>query len=296
MIKTFIPSEVPTPDFHGLVLASIAPRPIAFVSTIDHNGLPNLAPYSFFNVFGVNPPLLIFSPSRRVRGNTTKHTLENVEQVKEAVINVVNFDMVQQMSLTGAEYEKGVNEFEKSGLTPLPSLIVKPFRVKESPVQIECKVRDIIYTGNEGGAGNLVICEIVAIHAHDSLFDEKGQMDTRRLDLVGRLGADWYVRASGDALFELPKPSNPPGIGIDALPSFIKNNDVLTGNDLGALGNLPFLPSAEEADAYVKSAAYQDLLQNSNFSQLSMLEKSHYLISQGMVKESLLLLMSHSNS
>lgn len=294
MIKTFLPADVPTSQFHALMLSSIAPRPIAFVSTIDNDGTPNLAPFSFFNAFGSNPPLLIFSPARRVRNNTIKHTLENVEQVKEVVVNVVSYNMVQQTSLASSEYEKGVNEFEKAGFTPIASLKVKPYRVKESPVQIECKVRDIIHTGTEGGAGNLVICEIVAIHAHAYLFNEKGHIDQQRIDLVGRMGGEWYIRASGEALFEIAKPSSPPGIGIDALPTFIRNSDVLTGNDLGILGSFRTLPTHEEAMAYLSSPLYIEFLNDKAFTGLSLFEKAKTLIAEGKAHEALLLLIAHS--
>ena len=200
------PKETTIQRFHQLMLGAIAPRPIAFVSTVDSEGRPNLSPFSFFNAFGANPPVVVFSPSRRGRDNTTKHTYENVKVVPEVVINVVSFDMVQKMSDSSADFPKGVNEFEKVGFTMQPSEHVKPFRVKEYPVQMECKVLQVIETGFENAAGNLVICEILCIHVNPEILDPKGVIDPHKIDLVGRLGGEYYVRASGDALFELAKP------------------------------------------------------------------------------------------
>src|SRR6185369_3924370 len=204
---TINPKEIKTSLFHSYMLSAIAPRPIAFSSTIDKDGIPNLSPFSFFNAFGSHPPIVVFSPSRRVRDNTTKHTLENVYEVKEVVINVVNYAMVQQASLASCEYPKGVNEFEKAGFTPIPSELVKPFRVKESPVQMECKVLQVIETGHEGGAANLIICEILLMHIHDDILNEQGKIDQNKIDLVARMGGDKYCRASGSAIFSVPKPN-----------------------------------------------------------------------------------------
>ncbi len=245
------PKEITTSKLHGYLLGAIAPRPIAFASTIDKNGNPNLSPFSFFNVFGSNPPMMIFSPARRVRDNTTKHTLQNVEKVKEVVINVVNYDIVQQMSLSSSEYPEGVNEFEKAGFTMLSSDEVKPFRVAESPVQFECKVSDIIYTGNSGGAGNLIVCEVVKIHINETILDPDGMIDQHKIDLVARAGGNYYSRAR-DGFFEIPKPIFTLGIGIDQIPSAIKNSTVLTGNNLGMLGNITFLPTEEDVDNFAK--------------------------------------------
>ncbi len=241
-----VPGEIKTSLLHAYLLGSVAPRPICFASTIDENGNPNLSPFSFFNVFGSNPATLIFSPARRVRDNTIKHTLENVQLNKEVVINVVSYAMVQQTSLASCEYPKGVNEFAKAGFTPLASEMVKPFRVKESPVQMECKVKQIIETGHEGGAGNLVICEVVCMHIDDNVLDEHGKIDPQKIDLVARMGADYYCRASGNAVFEVPKPNAQLGIGIDALPENIRNSTVLSGNNLGVLGNVTSLPVVDE--------------------------------------------------
>ena len=202
----FDPKEISIPKFQGLMQGAVGPRPIAFASTIDSEGRPNLSPFSFFNVFGMNPPMLIFSPSRRGRDNTTKHTYENVKEVAEVVINVVTYGMVQQVSDASAEFPKGVNEFEMVGFTMQPSELVRPFRVKESPVQFECRVMQVIETGTGAGAGNLILCEIVRMHVNPEILNEKGRIDPHKIDLVGRLGGDFYVRASGDALFEVSKP------------------------------------------------------------------------------------------
>lgn len=241
-----IPGEIKTAQLHAYLLGSVSPRPICFASTIDEDGVPNLSPFSFFNVFGSKPPVLIFSPARRVRDNTVKHTLENVYANKEVVINVVSYDMVQQASLASCEYPKGVNEFEKSGFTPVASDMVKPFRVKESPVSIECKVTQVIETGQEGGAGNLVICEVLCMHIDDRVLNEEGKIDPNKIDLVARMGGDYYCRASGSAIFEVPKPNTQLGIGIDALPERIRNSAILTGNNLGILGNSTSVPIVGE--------------------------------------------------
>ncbi|PKP50910.1 MAG: flavin reductase [Bacteroidetes bacterium HGW-Bacteroidetes-1] len=241
--------EISQQYLHRIMLGSVAPRPIAFASTIDLNGNPNLSPFSFFNAFGVNPGTLIFSPSRRGRDNTTKHTFQNLKELPEVVINVVNYEMVQQMSLASCEYPKGVNEFIKAGFTPIPSEIVKPFRVKESPVQFECKVRQIIETGDGPGAGNLVICDILMVHLAEEILTDQGEIDQDKIDLVGRLGGDFYVRTNQAARFLVPKPVAKTGIGIDALPDKIKHNHALSGNDLGQLGNLEKFPL--EADILI---------------------------------------------
>ena len=244
------PKDVPVGQLHQYLLGSVGPRPIALASTIDDDGTPNLSPYSFFNVFSANPPIAIFSPARRVRDNTTKHTLENVKLNKEVVINIVSYDMVQQTSLSSTEYAAGVNEFLKAGFTPIESEKVSPFRVKESPVQLECKVLDIIALGQEGGAGNLVICEIVMLHINDRILDDVGAIDPNKLDLVGRLGGNWYCRSSFDALFEVEKPLRSLGIGVDNIPENIRYSSILSGNDLGILGNVEALPTQVEVDAF----------------------------------------------
>ncbi|MCW3122071.1 MAG: flavin reductase [Flavipsychrobacter sp.] len=237
-----VPGEVKTADLHAYLLGSIAPRPICFASTIDSEGNANLSPFSFFNVFGSKPPILIFSPARRVRDNTIKHTLENAHDTKEVVINVVNYNIVQQASLSSCEYPKGTDEFVKAGFTAVKSDFVKPFRVKESPVQLECKVLQVIETGQEGGAGNLVICEVVCMHIDDNVLDANGKIDPHKIDLVARMGADYYCRASGSAVFEVHKPNMQLGVGVDALPDVIRHSKVLTGNNLGMLGNCTSIP------------------------------------------------------
>lgn len=245
------PEEISTGKLHGYLLGAVAPRPIAFASTIDAEGNPNLSPFSFFNVFSANPPILIFSPARRVRGNTTKHTLENVMEIKEVVINVVSYDMAHQMSLSSTEYPKGANEFEKAGFTMLKSDVVQPFRVGESPVQFECKVNDIIHLGDEGGAGNLIVCEVVKLHINENVLDENGAIDQYKIDLIARAGGSFYSRAK-EGFFEIPKPISTLGIGVDVIPSEIRNSAILTGNNLGMLGNVEQLPNQENVDNFAK--------------------------------------------
>ena len=245
------PGKVSTAELHSLMLGSIGPRPISFASTVDSEGRPNLSPFSFFNMFSANPPILIFSPARRVRDNTTKHTLENILATKEVVINMVDFNIVHQASLSSTEYAEGVNEFEKAGLTMLKSDIVNPFRVAESPVQFECKVNEVVHLGKEGGAGNLVICEVVKMHYKREILDAHGKIDQFKIDLVARMGGNWYTRAN-KGLFEVEKPIRTLGIGVDQIPKEIKNSKILTGNDLGKLGNVEKLPSTEEVRAFIQ--------------------------------------------
>lgn len=249
---TIDPKEVSTARLHSYLLTAVAPRPIAFASTIDAEGCVNLSPFSFFNVFSANPPILIFSPARRVKDNTTKHTLENVLQTKEVVINIVDYDIVQQMSLSSTEYPKGVDEFVKSGLTPIASDLVKPPRVAESPVQIECVVNEVIALGKEGGAGNLVVCEVVKLHVRKELLDENLNIVPEKIDLVARMGGNWYCRA-GTGMFEVPKPLTTLGIGVDKIPAEIRNSSILTGNDLGILGNVETIPTEKEVEDFVKN-------------------------------------------
>lgn len=245
-MKTIDPKAVSTAALHGYMLGAVTPRPIAFASTIDSAGNVNLSPFSFFNVFSANPPIMIFSPARRGRDNTTKHTYENVLQVKEVVINIVNYDIVQQMSLSSTEYGKGVNEFEKAGLTPLASQTIKPPRVAESPVQFECRVNEVISLGTEGGAGNLVICEVLKMHINEAVLDADGKIDPVKLDAVSRMGGNWYGRAK-QGMFEVPKPLSRLGIGFDQLPEAIRTSKLLTGNDLAMLANVEVLPKGAKA-------------------------------------------------
>jgi len=285
---TIDPLEYPNPKVHKILLGGVAPRPIAFASTIDKNGQVNLSPFSFYNAFGVNPTTLIFSPSRRGRDNTTKHTLENILEVPEVVISAVNYDMVQQMSLSSTEYPKGVNEFVKSGLTPIDSLRITPPRVKESPLQFECIVRDVIETGGKGGSANLVVCEIVMIHIHDGLLDADGNINTEKIDLVGRLGGNDYVRTTGDAKFRVPKPLTEIGIGVDRLPGHIRLSKYLSGNDLGILGNLKEIPSKKEIKSISKLFPEVDL---NALDETDIHAKAKQLIAENKPLEALKILM-----
>ncbi len=246
------PKDIKTAHLHGIMLGAVQPRPIAFASTVDEDGNVNLSPYSFFNVFSANPPVMIFSPARRVRDNTIKHTLINARATGEVVINVVNYNIVQQMSLSSTEYGAGVDEFVKTGLTAVPSDIVAPPRVAESPVQFECKVKEIVELGQEGGAGNLIICEVVMVHVNDDILDEEGKIDQVKIDTVARMGGNWYCR-SKDAMFEVPKPLATLGVGVDALPDHARNSDILTGNDLGKLGNVEEVPDRDAVIAFAKA-------------------------------------------
>lgn len=250
---TLDPKQLSPVQIQAYLQGAVAPRPIAFASTMDANGNSNLSPFSFFNIFSANPPVLVFSPARRVRDNTIKHTLINCEATREVVINLVDFNMVQQMSLASTEYPEGVNEFVKAGLTHLPSHNVKPYRVAESPVQLECKVTDIIALGAEGGAGNMIICEVVKFHINEEILDAKGLIDPEKIDLVARLGGNWYSRAK-EGLFEVEKPLATLGIGVDAIPQFVKDSSVFDGNDLGKLGNIEALPTEEEIAIFVKQS------------------------------------------
>jgi len=227
---------------------AIAPRPICFASTIDKDGNVNLSPFSFFNLFSSNPPICVFSPARRVRDNTTKHTLQNVLEVPECVINIVNYDMVQQTSLASTDYSKGINEFEKAGFTQLKSELVKPPRVKESPVQMECKIVEVISLGENGGAGNLILAEILLIHINENVLDENNKIDQLKMDHVARLGGDWYCRVTNDSLFKVAKPLATLGIGVDSLPMEIKNSKFLSGNNLGKLANVEQMPLFQKTE------------------------------------------------
>ncbi len=287
-MKQIDPKVYGNQNLHKLLLGGVAPRPIAFASTIDKEGNPNLSPFSFYNAFGVNPSTLIFSPSRRGRDNTTKHTLENIKEVPEVVLNAVTYDMVHQMSLSSTEYPKGVNEFIKAGFTAVESVKVKPFRVKESPLQFECKVREVMETGGKPGSANLVVCEIVFIHLDEKILDENGLIDPDKIDLVGRLGGNYYVRTSGDAKFEIPKPLTTLGIGVDSLPESARLSKVLTGNDLGQLGNLEKLPSPQEILEMKNTSEFREY--QNNLDELHRYVK--HLISSGKAWIALKLLMA----
>ena len=246
---TVDPTQIEQPKLHQYLLGSVGPRPIAFVSTIDEDGNDNLAPYSFFNVFSSNPPVLIVSPARRGRDKTTKHTLENARIQKQCVVNIVDYAMVQQMSLSSTEYPAGVSEFVKAGLTPIASEIVKPQRVMEAPVQMECEVFEIIPLGDGGGAGNLMLCKVVRIHMHEHIFDADGRIDPVRIDQVARMGGHWYTRANA-GLFQLPQPTTTIGIGFDQLPEDIRRSAVLTGNELAQLAGVESLPDETSVNEF----------------------------------------------
>ncbi|NQX53843.1 flavin reductase family protein [Pedobacter panaciterrae] len=270
---------------------AIAPRPICFATTIDQAGNINLSPFSFFNMFSTNPPLCIFSPARRVRDNTTKHTLENILEVKECVINIVNYPMVQQTSLASTEYPKGINEFEKAGFTMLPSQLVKPPRVAEAPVQMECVVREVIHLGENPGAGNLILAEVKLIHIKEEILDEEGKIDQAKIDLVARLGGDWYCRVTPENLFKVAKPLTTLGIGVDALPKAVRNSTVLTGNDLGKLGNMEHLPTDDEIDAFRNVPDVKEILDatigDANNRERELHELAKEWLAQGKVNDAL---------
>ncbi len=247
-MKTFDIKELSPSQVQMFLQYAVAPRPIAFVSTIDAKGNVNLSPFSFFNLFSSNPPILVFSPARRVRDNTIKHTLENIKEVKECVVNIVNYAMVQQTSLSSTEYPKGVDEFVKSGFTPIKSELIKPPRVKESPVQLECIIRDVIELADTPGAGNLVLAEVVRMYISEDVLDAEGKIDQLKMDHVARLGGDWYSRVIPESLFKVTKPIRTMGIGVDALPEYIRNSKILTGNNLGQLGNVEEVPAMDESE------------------------------------------------
>ena len=294
--KTINPAEIKTQEMHAYMLGSIAPRPIAFASTINKNGEINLSPFSFFNAFGSNPATIVFSPALRGRDGHTKHTLDNVREIPEVTINIVSYDMVQQMSLASTEYPQGVNEFIKSGFTMENSVMVKPPRVKESPSQMECRVKQIIETGTGGGAGILVVCEIVLMHIREDVFDEHGVIDPYKIDQVARLGANWYSRAS-KGLFVVPKPLTSLGMGVDALPEPIRKSKILSGNDLGLLGNTEKTPSAEQILAYSNREEVKKFFDalSVDAENLTMLVHlaAHHLLEKGDTEEAWLLLLHH---
>ncbi|WP_316765255.1 flavin reductase family protein [Pedobacter frigiditerrae] len=287
-IKT---SDLSPMQLQNYLQYAIAPRPICFASTIDTDGNVNLSPFSFFNLFSTNPPMCIFSPARRVRDNTTKHTLENVLQVKECVINIVNYAMVQQTSLASTEYAKGVNEFEKAGFTMQESHLVKPPRVAEAPVQLECLVKEVIPLGDQHGAGNLVLAEIKLIHIKEDILDEEGKIDQAKIDLVARLGGDWYCRVTPENLFKVAKPLTTLGVGVSALPVSVRNSHVLTGNDLGMLGNIEQLPTETDIDAMRWNTAVKDILDatigDETNRERELHELAHQLLALGNVVDAL---------
>lgn len=284
-------SDLSPAQLQNYMQYAIAPRPICFATTIDSEGNVNLSPFSFFNMFSTNPPLCIFSPARRVRDNTTKHTLQNVLEIKECVINIVNYPMVQQTSLASTEYPKGINEFEKAGFTMLRSQLVKPPRVAEAPVQMECLVTDIIHLGDNPGAGNLILAEVKLIHIKEEILDAEGKIDQAKIDLVARLGGDWYCRVTQENLFKVSKPLSRLGIGVDSLPKAVRNSQVLTGNDLGKLGNVEHLPDAGEIDAFRSEPTVKDILDatigDSNNRERELHELAKQLLQEDKVNDAL---------
>jgi len=274
-MKTINPKDLSTAELQNLLQGAICPRPIAFASTINAAGDVNLSPFSFFNLFSANPPILVFSPSRKVRDNTTKHTLDNILEVPEVVIHVVGYDLVEQMSLASTEYPKGVNEFVKAGLTALPSHLVAPPRVKESPVAFECKVQQVIPLGDQGGAGNLVIGEILQIHLNENILDTSGAIAPLKLDPVARLGGNWYTKINEDSLFQIPKPLTTLGIGVDQIPEEIRSSPVLSANNLGRLGNVKQLPSPEEIALFSAREDLEDSRRRFPLDEESWIEHLH---------------------
>ena len=293
-MPTIDPKTAPNQkDLHDLLLGAVAPRPIALASTVDRAGRVNLSPFSFFNIFSTRPPVLVFSPSRRQRDNTTKHTLENLLETNEVVINTVSYSMVEQVSLASSEFPKGVNEFVKAGLTEIKSEKVTPPRVKESPVSFECKVLEIKGLGTEGGAGNLAICEVILIHAQDFIFNDKGKVDPWKIDNVARMGENYYCRASGASIFEVPKPGFPVGIGIDLLPPEIRNSPVLTGNNLGRLANIDQMPTLEEVKTFAQNFNYKLIIQGNGEDRVTSIHKQAQIyLTNGELRKAWLLLLS----
>lgn len=288
--KIIHPADLTTGQLYKLFVSTVAPRPIAFVSTIDEAGNANLAPYSFFNVFSTNPPIMIFSSNRRVSDNTTKDTLANVMATREAVINIVSYDIVRQMAVSSVSFAPEVNEFEKSGLTPMPSELVRPFRVAESPVNFECKVRDIITLGDQGGAGHLVLCDVVNIHVAEHIFDDNGKVDPQNIDLVGRMGRAFYTRTRSD-IFKVYQPASVLTIGYDQLPAIAKNSKVLTGNDLGALAGLPNFPASEVIQAVATDERVQVISSDSQDANMSIEHYAQELIQAEQIEQALAVLM-----
>ena len=292
------PKELTVQRLHQLLLGAIGPRPIAFASTLDAQGNANLAPFSFFNVFSANPPILVFSPARSGRTGQSKDTYNNAKAIPEVVINVVNYNMVHQMSLASSPYAPGVDEFVKAGFTALASHKVAPFRVAEAPVQFECKVQQIFELGQEGGAGNLIICEVLQMHIHESLLNEHGLIDQHKIDLVARMGADWYCRANTASMFEIKKPISTCGIGYDALPPDIKNSQVLSANDLGQLAGIEELPNETDVNEYKLielSSLFLDLEANANALETALHHRAKELLSENQLEEAWLTLLSFNN-
>lgn len=297
-MKTINPKDIETPKLHKYLLGAIGPRPIAFASTMDKDGVANLAPFSFFNAFSANPPILVFSPARSGRTNTTKDTYNNVKILPEVVINVVNFELVHQMSLASSPYPSSVDEFVKSGLTPVASECVQPHRIKESPVQFECKVNEVIELGDQGGAGNLIICEVLRIHIDEAILDEHQMIDQYKIDLVSRMGGNWYCRADENSMFEIPKPITTCGIGYDELPEDIKNSDVLTANNLGQLAGIESIPNETDVNEYKLielSELFLSLEEDATQLEIEIHKRAKLLLEKNHLEEAWLTLLSFNN-
>jgi flavin reductase (DIM6/NTAB) family NADH-FMN oxidoreductase RutF len=295
---TIDPSTLPVSTFHQYLLGAVGPRPIAFASTIDAAGNSNLAPFSFFNVFSANPPILIFSPARAGRTNTTKDTYNNIKNIPEVVINVVTHSIVHQMSLASSPYPAGISEFEKAGFTPIKSDTIRPMRVAESPVQFECNVNQVIELGTEGGAGNLIICEVLKMHIDEAILDEKGNIDQQKIDLVSRMGGNWYCRADKTSMFEIEKPLTTIGIGFDAIPADIKASSVLSGNDLGQLAGVEELPNETDVNEFkllTLSELFVSLEQDPAALEQSLHVHAKQLIHENNLKEAWMTLLSFNN-
>jgi flavin reductase (DIM6/NTAB) family NADH-FMN oxidoreductase RutF len=297
-MKSINPKEIEIPKLHRYLLGSIGPRPIAFASTIDSKGNINLAPFSFFNVFSANPPIMIFSPARSGRTNESKDTYNNVKEVPEVVINVVTHEMVHQMSLASSPYDSDVSEFEKAGFTSLASDMITPPRVKESPVQFECKVNEVIELGDQGGAGNLIICEVLRIHVKESLLDQNEMIDQHKIDLVSRMGGNWYCRADKNSMFEIQKPITTCGIGFDALPKDIRNSSILSGNDLGQLAGIEQLPNETDVNEYKLlelSELFLSLEEDAVQLEIEIHKRAQDLLKRNLLEEAWLTLLSFNN-
>ncbi|MFM6964187.1 MAG: flavin reductase family protein [Sphingomonadales bacterium] len=292
------PKELTVQRLHQLLLGAVGPRPIAFASTIDESGRPNLAPFSFFNVFSANPPILVFSPARSGRTGQSKDTFNNAKAIPEVVINVVNYPMVHQMSLASSPYAPGVDEFVKAGFTPIASDKIKPFRVAEAPVQFECKIQQIIELGQDGGAGNLIICEVVQLHIQENLLTENGLIDQHKIDLVARMGADWYCHANSQSMFEIKKPITTCGIGYDALPQDIKSSQILSANNLGQLAGIEALPNETDVNEYKLlelSTLFLELEHDAAALEQALHKRAQELLTANQLEEAWLTLLSFNN-
>lgn len=295
---TLDPSELAVPQIHRYLLGAVGPRPIAFASTVDKEGNHNLAPFSFFNVFSANPPIMVFSPARSGRTNTTKDTYNNVKEVPEVVINVVNYDMVHQMSLASSPFGPDVDEFTKAGFTALDADLIKPKRVGESPVQFECKVNEVVELGDQGGAGNLVICEVVKIHINEAILDENQMIDQKKIDLVSRMGGNWYCRADENSMFEITKPITTVGIGFDNLPEDILKSNTLTGNELGQLAGIEEIPNETDVNEYKLielSDLFMDLEDDAVQLEIELHKRASELLKEDKLEEAWMTLLAFNN-